>query len=185
MDSNLNGELDKNNLSIYYHKVFLNDKFISALGPCKPVATAPSGPLVNIYMNGWLALSDENKEIIYNRLKKAPNKNFTLGVHISELSPEQIANKIIFYSIEHLDIIADIYGKKTCDILGIIESRGKKTEEEKDIIMIAFGNAIYGNDLTQLSEMGNINYDIYLSYVGKTREESEELKQNLLSACTK
>lgn len=173
MDSN--GELD--NLSIYYHKVFLNDKFISALGLCKPVATAPSGPLVNIYRNGWLALSDENKEIIYNRLKKA--KKFTLGVHISELSPEQIANKIIFYSIEHLDIIADIYGKKTCDILGIIESRGEKTEEEKDIIMIAFGNAIYGNDLTQLSEMGNINYDIYLSYVGKTREESEELKKIL------
>jgi hypothetical protein len=136
------------------------------IGLRKIVAT----PLSEVRTNGletgsqetirlWNALSEEDKQAVKARFLNA--KGFTLGVHISTV--ENPANKIIFYAEEYLNHLANASDITPNDVLRIIETRGDKSQEEMDIIQVAFGDK-YKADGTELSPSGELLEQIYLTY---------------------
>jgi hypothetical protein len=137
------------------------------IGLKKIVAT----PLSEVRTNGletgsqetkrlWNALSAEDKEAVKQRFLKS--KGFTLGVYISAL--ENPANSIIFYAEEYLKVLADAADTTPKDILRIIETRGHKTQEELDIIQVAFGDKYKVDGRMELSPSGEILEETYLTF---------------------
>lgn len=108
----------------------------------KIVATPYSEPITHgagtttKFITLWTALTEEDKDEI--RKKFRTFKGYNLGVHISELP--RPANRLIIYAAEYLEVLATAAKKTPEDILRIIEIEGPKTQEEMDIIQIAFGD---------------------------------------------
>jgi len=136
------------------------------IGPLKIVATPQSETIVknvestnSIIARLWNALLDEEKQAVNQRFLNY--KKFTLGVHIAR--DANVANHIIVYAKEYLDILAIAADKTPDEILTIIEKRDDKTQEELDIIQVAFGDKYKREDVSiVLSPSGNALEQIYL-----------------------
>lgn len=132
----------------------------------KIVATPQSETIVNnvmstnsIIANLWNALSDEDKQAVNHRFLNS--KKFTLGIH--RAYGTNVANRIIVYAKEYLDILAVATDKTPDEILTMIEKRGDKTQEELDIIQVAFGDKYKREGLAiVLSPSGNALEQLYL-----------------------
>jgi len=136
----------------------------------KIVATPYSEP---IYKDGlgttskfitlWAALTDEDKDEIRKKIRTF--KGYNLGIHISEnLRP---ANRVIIYASEYLEVLAAAAETSPEDILRIIEIEGPKTQEEMDIIQVAFGDKYKTLGQMDLSPTGEALEQIYLRACSK------------------
>ena len=103
--------------------------------PDSQTITDGAGPITK-FITLWTALTEEDKDEI--RIRLCTFKGYNLGVHISELP--RPANRLIIYATEYLEVLATAAKKTPEDILRIIEIEGPKTQEEMDIIQIAFGD---------------------------------------------
>ncbi len=153
-------------------KKFYESQYMPFIGPLKPVVTPDSSgkdpktglSLPGKFVNLWLNLTPEDK-IKINHIFPG----FTLDAYISPeylkrgvaLKGGNIANIIIFYAKEYLDILAEAAEMTTGDVLKIIETMPPKTDKEMDIIGIAFGDDyIFGRPL---SETGKTLREKYVS----------------------
>ncbi len=152
---------------------YIGHPYISQIGPLKPVATPNSGVSdFDRFRVLWFDLSPEDK----NELNRISLKayNFTLDAYISVehiFDMDDIANPIIFYAKEYLDVLARAAEMTTDNILLNIATRGEKTEKEMDIIHIAFGDEyIYGDEL---SEWGKTVKERYIMLLPDTADLSK------------
>ena len=132
----------------------------------KPVATPKSMPIMHLYetdtdkfLRLWKVLSPEDIKIIQAKFKKS--KKFTPNAYIH--SDSSTVNKIIFYAVEYVALLATVAKTTTSAILENIATGGKKTQSEMDIINVAF------NDPDKmLSESGK---ELKAKLVGATLKE--------------
>jgi len=113
------------------------------IGPLKPVATPKSMPIMDSYetdtakfLRLWKVLSLEDIKIIQVKFKKS--KKFTPNAYIHPDS--STVNKIIFYAVEYVALLATVANTTTSAILENIATGGKKTQSEMDIINVAFND---------------------------------------------
>ncbi len=142
-------------------------EYLRQIGPFKPVATPNSNArMANMetdfsrHIRLWRDLTPEDKNIMNERLLR--HKKFSLDAFIAEdhiHNPAIIANPIIFYAKEYLDILALASERTTEEILMIIATISKKTPEEMDIIHIAFGDEyLYDRRLSAWGERVKATY---------------------------
>lgn len=149
----------------------LGDDYLKKIGPCKPVATPTNveregKSLSRFFIDKWNSLDESSKEC----LTEIYSKNCTLGVFIND-KPGNRTNPIIFYSVEHLTLLAGIYNKNLEEVLEIIGTSGEKSPEDMDIIYIAFNDPLFrlseqGEKSPRLTEQGEQNKKLYLSRAG-------------------
>jgi hypothetical protein len=139
---------------------FNTHKDMQRIGREKPVATPFSmGGDADFqkFIRLWAALTPEDIVSINDKFRHA--KGFTINAHITP-SSATTANPIIFYSVEHLGVLARAAEYSVEDVLRLITTRGEKTDDEMDIIQVAFNDKAYG---IPLSESGNLLYAKYIS----------------------
>lgn len=144
----------------FIRSVNLHDD-MKKLGAKKPVATPHSGTKVKdreneiqLFIRLWNELDEQDKVLLKAKFKKG--KGFTPNVHITP--DEDAANMFIIYAEEYLNILAEAAGRTTQDILTMIASRGGKSEEDMNIINVAFNDE-------ELSEEGQILKSKYMSLI--------------------
>ena len=113
------------------------------IGPLKPVATPKSMPIMDSYetdtakfLRLWKALRPEDIKMIQAKFKQS--KKFTPNAYIHP-DPSTV-NKIIFYAVEYVALLAAVAKTTTIAILEIIATGGEKTQPEMDIINVAFND---------------------------------------------
>jgi hypothetical protein len=142
---------------------------IKSLGLTKIVATPQSevirvpggkGVVNTRFATLWNDLSAEDRAEVREKVYKAAG--YTLGVYISQL--DRPANTTIIYAIEYLAVLASLTGRTIHDILIILETATPKTQEEMDIIMVAFGDKYKEEGHQDLSPTGEILEQQYLDF---------------------
>jgi hypothetical protein len=142
-------------------------EFLVRIGSLKPVATPNSTPRMansetdfSKHIRLWRDLTPEDKNIMNERLLRS--KHFSIDAFIAADyidNPAIIANPIIFYAKEYLNLLALASEKTTEEILMIIATISKKTTEENDIINLAFGDEyLYGHRLSPWGERVKATY---------------------------
>ncbi len=122
---------------------------IKRLGYCKIVATPSSGAEIpEIYK-----LYKKLDEVDYNKLKQIYRKSYKweLGIFTLDDSNSTVqedyqkngGNKIIFYVVDYLDLLAKASNKTTYELLNIF-TIGQSDNYMLDLIKIAFGD-VFGN----------------------------------------
>ena len=130
---------------------FLNHQYISKLSSKKIVATPNSGSEPMMFLNSWEELDEENKFFLCNFW--FPTRfGIELGIfiHPEAKNPEKRGsiNPIIFYSVEHLDMLAIASGITKEELLSIMVNIQNHQVEKfnHDLILIAFGD-VFDNGL--------------------------------------
>lgn len=136
-------------------------EYISKIGPYKPVATPNSGAEPSKFVRLWQSLTDGEKNYISNVIYPALY-NFHLGVEVTP-SGENIGNRIIFYSQEHLDLLAHAAGMSKQELLNILKTVQNLGTYNRDLIKIAFNAPAYEGPLE--TEEGQLVKATYLSLI--------------------
>ena len=142
-----------------FKNLLRDDKSLKRLGTDKPVATPDTGLIKRMYdlWNGLTA--NEKNEIMYTYVPSI--KGFHLGVEVSPPKTPNKINPIIFYSQEHLDLLAmaaDMTKQQFLDMIKIVQTKDKYN---MDLLNIAFNND-YDGPLN--TEQGKKVKDKYMSY---------------------
>ena len=129
-----------------YHQPNYN-KHVSSIGKDQPAAPVYSNsPYRNIpalsiqYNNLQEALEDEDKEQLRNYFRD--EVGYTIGVYIPpNLKDPSIKVQPIFYAEEYMKALSQASDKNLNEIFRILSTGGEDTQEQKEIIKIAFGKA--------------------------------------------
>jgi hypothetical protein len=137
---------------------------ISRLCSKKIVATPHSGGEPKKLYNMWLNLDENSRKCLINIYFK--QYGWTLGVFISD-KQTRVANIIIFYIVEYLDLLARITDKTLEELLNIFEEVQDENKFNKDLIKIAFGDIFNmgHNDNPLETEEGNLVLAKYISLI--------------------
>jgi hypothetical protein len=135
---------------------------LSKIGPNKPVATPRSttrsekdkNSEFDKFIKIWTSIPPE--EITKLRRLTKVKYNYTINAYIppdiynsNKSYHDHIANSIIFYAEEYLELLAKASDTSLKEILNIIAMRGEKTQKEMDIIEVAFNDYdLYGKELS-------------------------------------
>ena len=144
-------------------------EYIKKISPTKIVATPNSGSEPRQFVELWKRLNEEEikffTEFWFPRMY-----GVILGVYINE-EPEweknkslSQGNKILFYSVEYLDLLQQASGISSHNLLQIMSNISARGTYEYDIILIAFGD-LYGNipgvEETLQTDEGRRVFEIY------------------------
>jgi len=155
---------ERRSLSQFNLRFMTHDDF-RRIGPCKPVATSKSGTGESTFFKAaWHRMTPRTIDMLIDNVRET--RGFSLGARVKHPDADDdphFVNPVVFYSVEHLSALADIYGKSVNEVLDIINSGSRKTREEMDIILIAFGDA---SAAVPLSKMGRINRQLYFNEIG-------------------
>jgi len=148
---------------------------LSKIGPNKPVAT-PRTTIGNFknsdfgkFIKIWTSIPPE--EITKLRRLTKGKYNYTINAYIppdiynsNKSYHDHIANYIIFYAEEYLELLAKASDTSLKEILKIIAMRGEKTQKEMDIIEVAFNDYdLYGKELSDSGKKLLAEYKSLLS----------------------
>ena len=115
---------------------------IGRIGPAKPVATPFSGPDVGFFFDLWRGLDESNRKKLKDLYLK--NGGWELGVYENpraEGVKHFSGNRIIFYSVNHLQKLAEASDKSIDELLNIFRNPlGDGPRLNMDLIKIAFGD---------------------------------------------
>jgi hypothetical protein len=135
----------------------LNHTDISRLCDKKIVATPHSGGEPRKMLNMWLSLDENNRNHLKNIYHKESGWTLDVFVYNSDrTSSPHIANIIIFYVVEYLELLAIASDKTPEELLNIFAVVQYDNKFNKDLIKIAFGD-IFGMSWDATS---NIKVDI-------------------------
>lgn len=138
---------------------FKSNEFTSQLSSKKSVATIQSEgrgaqeTQIDKFIRLWSALNEEDIGILQGIIKT--QKGFTINAFITLDS----ANPIIFYAEEYLGKLAEASGRTTKDILQMLTTHETKSQEDMDIIQIAFNDEeLHGDKLSESGELLKAKY---------------------------
>ena len=138
---------------------FMSNEFTSQIGPKKSVATIRSEgrgaqeTQIDRFIRLWSALNEEDIGLIKGIIKT--QKGFTINAFITPDS----ANPIIFYAEEYLGKLAEAAERTTEDILQMLTTRETKSQEDMDVIQIAFNDEeLHGDKLSESGELLKAKY---------------------------
>lgn len=147
-----------------------NHADISRLCDKKIVATPHSGAEPSKLHDMWVNLNEDARKFLKGIYHK--QYNWTLGVFVYDRDADidftpttQVANIMIFYVEEYLNLLAEASRKTPLELLNILSVVQRENEFNKDLIKIAFGD-IFGNGYNNeplKTEEGELTLAIYLS----------------------
>jgi hypothetical protein len=115
---------------------------ISRIGPAKPVATPASGPEFGKFVDMWRGLDESNRKRLRDGYLKG--QGWELGVYENPRAEgvrNFSGNPIIFYSVNHLQKLAEASDKSIDELLTIFGNPlGDGPRLNMDLIKIAFGD---------------------------------------------